>query len=182
MSKSRREWKRSRRSDHAPDKYYLSNQQRRDQAALLIGRRSSAHYMPVTRLDRYYFELYVLEVCIATLERGGTTSRPDTYQFLSSIEAWGLPKYPDRTVILPPDANLPQEVMAFIHNNAESFREKNCWLGTWIDPQTSHCYLDITGIYTCLDDARREAMLLCRRAQRKIVALYDFKREQTVYL
>ena len=138
--------------------------------------------MPVTRLERYYFELYVLEVCIATLERGGTTSRPDTYQFLSSIEAWGLPKYPDRTVILPPDANLPQEVTTFIHNNADSFREKNCWLGTWIDPQTSHCYLDITGIYTCLDDARREAMLLCHRAQRKIVALYDFKRERTVYL
>ena len=138
--------------------------------------------IPVSRLEQYYFELYVLEVCIATLERGGTTSRPDTYQFLSSIEAWGLPKYPDRTVILPPDANLPQEVTAFIHNNANFFKEKNCWLGTWIDPQTSCCYLDITCIYTCLDDARREAILLCRRAQRKIVALYDFKRERTVYL
>jgi hypothetical protein len=28
----------------------------------------------------------------------------------------------------------------------------------------------------------REAIALCHRAQRKIVALYDFKRERTVYL
>ncbi len=133
-------------------------------------------------LEHYYFERYVLEVCIATLERGGTTSRPDTYQFLLSVEAWGLPKYPDRTVILPPDANLPQAVTAFIHKNADFFQEQNCWLGTWIDPQTNHCYLDITCIYTRLDEARREAIALCHRAQRKIVALYDFKRERVIYL
>ena len=139
---------------------------------------SNGFPIPVTRLEQYYFDLYVLEVCITTLERGGTTSRPDTYQFLSSVEAWGLPKYPDKTVILPPDANLPQEVTAFIHDNADHFREANCWLGTWIDPQTSHCYLDITSIYTRLE----EAITLCHRAQRKIVALYDFKRERTVYL
>jgi hypothetical protein len=85
-------------------------------------------------------------------------------------------------VILPPDANLAGEVTAFIHKNADFFKEKNCWLGTWINPQTNYCYLDITCIYTCLDDARREAIALCHRAQRKIVALYDFKRERTVYL
>ncbi|HJT55767.1 MAG TPA: hypothetical protein VJ761_04675 [Ktedonobacteraceae bacterium] len=135
-----------------------------------------------TFLEQYYFERYILEVCIATLERGGTTSRPDTYQFLSSVEAWGLPKYPDRTVILPPDANLLNEVTVFIHTNIDFFQEKNCWLGTWIDPQTHNCYLDITAIYTCLDEARREAITLCGRAQRKIVALYDFKQGRTVYL
>ena len=145
-------------------------------------RRLAAELEFETPLEQYYFERYVLEVCIVTLERGGTTSRPDTYQFLSSVEAWGLPKYPDRTVILPPDANLPQEVTEFIHSNANYFREANCWLGTWIDPQTSNCYLDITGIYTRLEEARREAIARGRRAQRSIVALYDFKRGQTVYL
>lgn len=147
-------------------------------AALGLGWREESPHL----LEQYSFERYVLKVCTTTLERGGTTSRPDTYQFLSSVEAWGLPKYPDKTVILPPDANLPQEVTAFIHDNAHHFREANCWLGTWIDPQTSHCYLDITGIYTRLEEARREAIALCHRAQRKIVALYDFKHERTVYL
>lgn len=148
------------------------------------GRRLAAYGrpIPITHLEQSSFEQYVLKVSIMTLERGGTTSRPDTYQFLSSVEAWGLPKYPDRTVILPPDANLPQEVTAFIHGNADHFRESNCWLGTWINPQTNHYYLDITCIYMHLDEARREAIALCHRAQRKIVALYDFKRGRTVYL
>jgi len=135
-----------------------------------------------TLLDRYYFEKYVLEVCIATLERGGVTSKIDTYQFFSAVEAWGIPKYPDRTVILPPGASLTQEVSAFIHANEACLKESNCWLGTWIDPDTGNCYLDITTIYTCLEDARREAISLSENSRRKIVALYDFKNEQTVYL
>jgi hypothetical protein len=154
------------------------SQPSRDGACSSLEQRDESSHL----LAQYYFERYVLEVCIATLERGGTTSRPDTYQFLSSLEAWGLPKYPDRTVILPPDANLPEEVIVFIHRNAELFEEQDCWLGTWINPQTNHCYLDITCIYTHLDEAQREATALCHRAQRKIVALYDFKRERTVYL
>jgi len=61
-----------------------------------------------TWLERYYFEKYILEVSIATLERGGVTSKVDTYQFLNPIDAWGMPKYPDKTVILPPRANISQ--------------------------------------------------------------------------
>ena len=148
------------------------------------GRRLAAYGrpIPVAHLEQYSFERYVLKVCTMTLERGGTTSRPDTYPFLSAVYAWGLPKYPDRTVIFPPDANLPTTVTAFIQKNADFFKEKNCWLGTWINPQTNHCYLDITCIYTRLEEARREAITLCHRAQRKIVALYDFKRGRAVYL
>jgi hypothetical protein len=181
MSKSRQGWKRYSRGEHVASAIHRFSAK---SALYGAGRASAANsrLIPLKRLEQYYFDLYVLEVCIATLERGGTTSRPDSYQFLSSIEAWGLPKYPDRTVILPADANLPQEVTAFIHTNADYFRKKNCWLGTWIDPRTSHCYLDITGVYTCLDEARREAKLLCRRAQRRIVALYDFKHGRAVYL
>ena len=128
------------------------------------------------------FEQYVLDVCTATIERGGVTSKVDTGQFFSSTEAWGLPKYPDKTVILPPGTDLPQQITAFISVNEVFLREPDCWLGTWINPNTGNCYLDITAIYSCLEDARREAILLSQNAQRKIVALYDFKREETVYL
>ena len=134
------------------------------------------------RLEKIYFEKYVLDVCVATIERGGVTSKIDTRQFFSSTEAWGLPKYPDRTVILPPGTDLLQEITAFISLNESYLREPDCWLGTWIDPSTGHCYLDMTAIYSCLEEARREAIFLSQRAQRKIVALYDFKRAETVYL
>jgi hypothetical protein len=135
-----------------------------------------------TRLERLYFEKYVLEVCIATIERGGVTSKIDTHQFFSSSEAWGIPKYPDKTVILLPGTDLPHQITTFISLNEVCLREPDCWLGTWINPSTGNCYLDITAIYSCLEDARREAILLSQRAQRKIVALYDFKREETIYL
>ncbi len=135
-----------------------------------------------TRLERLYFEKYVLEVCIATIERGGVTSKIDTHQFFSSSEAWGIPKYPDKTVILPPGTNLPQQITTFISINEGCLKEPDCWLGTWINPSTGNCYLDITAIYSCLEDARREAIFLSQNAQRKIVALYDFKHEETVYL
>ncbi len=134
------------------------------------------------RLGTVYFEKYVLDVCSATIERGGVTSKIDTGQFFSSTEAWGLPKYPDRTAILSPGTDLVQEITTFISINEVYLREPDCWLGTWIHPSTGHCYLDMTAIYSCLEDARREAIFLSQKAQRKIVALYDFKREETVYL
>ncbi len=133
-------------------------------------------------LERFHFEKYVLEVCIATLERGGVTSKIETYQFLSPIDAWGMPRYPDKTTILAPGADLPQEITAFIYAHEASLKEPDCWLGTWIDPYTNNCYLDITTIYFCLEDATREAIALGQQAQRKIVALYDFRHERTVYL
>jgi len=132
--------------------------------------------------EKMYFERYVLDVCSATIERGGVTSKIDTGQFFSATEAWGLPKYPDRTVILPHGADLVQEITAFISHNELYLKEPDCWLGTWIHPSTGHCYLDITAIYSCLEDARNEAIVLSQSSQRKIVALYDFKREETVYL
>jgi hypothetical protein len=134
-------------------------------------------------LERYYFERYVLDVCIATLERGGVTSKLDTHEFISPTdEAWGLPKYPDKTAILPPGADMVQAITAFIHMNRTYLDEPDSWLGTWIDPSTNICYVDITAIYFRIEDAMREAMTLSSKTQRKIVALYDFKREQPVYL
>jgi hypothetical protein len=85
-------------------------------------------------------------------------------------------------VILPPGANLVQEIKSFIHANEAHLKEPDSWLGTWIDPYTGNCYLDITIIYPCLGEAVREALALSRRAQRRIIALYDFKHAQPLYL
>ncbi len=133
-------------------------------------------------LEQYYFERYVLDICITTLERGGVTSKIDTYQFLSNVDAWGIPKYPDQTIILTQGADLPHEISKFIYANEALLREPNSWLGTWIDPSTNNCYIDVTTIYLRLEDATSAALALRQKAQRKIAALYDFKREQTLYL
>lgn len=133
-------------------------------------------------LERYHFEKYILDVCIATIEQGGVTTKVDTYQFLSPIDAWGIPKYPDRTVILPQGVDLQQEILSFVLLNEACLKGPEAWLGTWIDPITHRCYLDITTLCFCLDDAVQEAIALSKSGQRKIVALYDFKRGEAIYL
>jgi len=135
-----------------------------------------------SQLARYYFEKYVLEVAIVTLEKGVTASKLDTYQFLSAVDAWGFPKHPGKTVILPPDADLVSELKNFITTNESLLRETDCWLGTWINPQTQHCYLDITTSHPDLNEARRIALEISDREGRRIVALYNSKQNKTIYL
>ncbi len=134
------------------------------------------------RLDRYHFERYVLDVAITTLEKGGTASKPETRKFLPPVDAWSFPKHPQRTAILPPEVDLADEIKKYIADNETSLQEMDCWLGTWIHPQTRHFYLDITTSCADLDQARTLAREISAREGRKIVALYNSKRNQTVYL
>ncbi len=135
-----------------------------------------------TYLERCYFEKYLLDVAIATLEQGGVTSKVDTYQFLDSIDAWGLPKYPSKTVILPPEADLVEQLRLFIQAHHVDLLEPDAWLGTWVDPLTQRYYLDITLICPVLEEAKREALERSRQEGRTVVAVYNFKLNQTVYL
>ena len=135
-----------------------------------------------TWLKQYYFEKYLLDVSIATLERGGVTSNVHTYEFLAPIDAWGFPKYPGKTAMLPPGANIVEELREFILENNRELREPGAWLGTWIHPSTLSCYLDITALAPCLEEAKKEASRRSRQDHREIVALYNFKYQQTVYL
>jgi hypothetical protein len=135
-----------------------------------------------TQLARYRFEKYVLEIAIATRELGGVASRPDTYQFLPPTDSWSFPKYPARTAILPPDVDLVAALKAFIVANKLLLTEPDCWLGNWINPQTDHFYLDVATACADLDQARRIALEVSAREGRKIVALYNSKRKETVYL
>jgi hypothetical protein len=135
-----------------------------------------------SQLAQYYFEKYVLEVAIATLEHGVAASKLDTYQFLSPVDAWGFPKYPGKTAILPPDVDLVDELKTFITVNEALLRESDCWLGTWINPRTEYFYLDITTSHPDLNQAKRMALEISEREGRMIVALYNSKRNETIYL
>ena len=135
-----------------------------------------------TQLDQYYFERYVLDVAIATLEQGGAASKLETYELLPPADLWSFPKHPQRTAILPPDVDLVDEIKKFIAVNQAYLKEADCWLGTWINPHTRHYYLDIATGCDDLDQAREAAQETSLREGRKIVALYNPKRNQTVYL
>lgn len=135
-----------------------------------------------TEAGKNDFEKYILNVATATLKKGVTASNLDTYQFLAPVDAWGFPKYPGRTVILPPEADLVEALKTFIADNEPALREADSWLGTWINPHTGEYYLDITTSRQGLAEARATAKAISLREGRKIVALYNSKRDQTVYL
>jgi hypothetical protein len=146
----------------------------------LIEDRNAMHF--ASWLERYYFEKYILDVAIATLERGGVTSKVDTYQFLAPIDAWGFPKYPGRTRILDPGANIAEALVQFIEENSEYLREADTWLGTWMNPTTHNCHIDVTTISSGLEEARQEAIKRGRMERRAILAIYNFKYDETVFL
>lgn len=135
-----------------------------------------------TTLEAYYFEKYLLEVAIATLENGGSSSKLNTYHLSGPVDVWSMPRYPGRTIILPSDADLVAELRTFIQRNRPQLLEAESWLGTWIHPTSRSYYLDITMSRKDLKEAQEEAIKRSRQEGRQIVALYNSKHKQTVYL
>jgi hypothetical protein len=127
-------------------------------------------------------EEYLKKVVDTTHRNGGSASKPATGKFLPSRDVWSFPKYPSRTAILPPTVDLVTELRNFILHNETYLNEDDCWLGTWIHPQTREYYLDIATGITNLDEARAMAMRISIEEGRKIVAIFNAKRNKTVFL
>lgn len=125
---------------------------------------------------------YLEKVEALTLERGWAVSRPKTGSFLGPTDAWGFPKYPDRTVIVPPDADLAAALAAFTSANAVFLDEPNCWLGTWVHPGTGEVYLDVTTSRRALGEVLEVTAQINARSERKIIAVYNSALDETVYL
>src|SRR6266487_1160454 len=125
-----------------------------------------------------YFEDYIPKIATATLVDGGVAFKLDTCKFLPLMDVWAFPKYPSRTAILPPAINLIEALQDFILANEQFLREPDCWLGTWIHPQTRQFYLDVTTSCKNLHDAKKMALEASRREGRKIVAIYNSKRKE----
>jgi hypothetical protein len=121
-------------------------------------------------------------VAIVTLERGISASKIATYEFLGPVDAWGFPKYPGSTLILPTESDLLTGLHTFVRANRALLLEDDCWLGTWIHSQSRCYYLDISTSSPTLEEARERALALGQAQGRKIVALYNAKRSQTIYL
>ncbi len=128
------------------------------------------------------YEEYILRVAAETLKNGGSASRLNAETFLPPMDVWSFPKYPSRTEILPPTVDLETELRKFVIQNESFLSEANCWLGTWINPRTGDYYLDIATGIAELSEARRAAKKASLTEGRKIVAIFNSKRNETVYL
>jgi hypothetical protein len=134
------------------------------------------------KVDEPSLERYLACIVAQTQSAGGMTIKLDTGDVLDSSDTWGFPKYPSQTVILPPDADLLLALRGFITRHYTALCQPDCWLGTWIHPQTGEYYLDMTTSCSSLEEARQLAYELSEQEGRKIIALYNPKRRQTVYL
>jgi len=122
------------------------------------------------------------KIANATLADGGAAFKLDTCQFLPPMDIWAFPKYPGRTAIIPSNIDLVAALRDFISRNEQYLRVSDCWLGTWIHPQTGDYYLDVTTSCEGFDTAMKMALEVSQREGRKIVAIYNSKRRETVYL
>lgn len=128
------------------------------------------------------FKRYLEAVAEKTLQHGGTASNPITLEFLPIRDLWCFPKYPSKTAILPPTANLTAELESFIDQNRKSLNEADCWLGTWVNPQTGDYYLDVSTGIKGLEAARETAIRVGNNEGRKIVAIFNPARNETIFL
>ena len=123
-----------------------------------------------------------MRVAAETLKNGGSASRLNEKDFLPPKDMWSFPKYPARTMILPSTVDLAAELRKFVIQNETLLNETDCWLGTWINPRTKEFYLDIATGIVDLNKAVRAAKRISLEDGRKIVAIFNSKRNETAYL
>lgn len=128
------------------------------------------------------FTIYLENVVARTLKEGGTASHPFHCKFLPVRDLWSFPKYPSKTAILPPTVDLLDALKDFISRNEPFLRETDCWLGTWINPNTGEYYLDIATGMADLSEAQRAAKQAGENEGRKIVAIFNPQLHQTIFL
>lgn len=128
------------------------------------------------------FEEYISEVKRKTVEEGGSASKPSSCIFLPIQDLWCFPKYPAKTFILSPHVNLAKELIFFIEKNSTFLNEEDCWLGTWVNPQTGEYYLDISTGIENLEVARSFAIQAGQKDAREIVAMFNPKQQRTIFL
>jgi hypothetical protein len=125
---------------------------------------------------------YISDIVKATIDRGGATTKIDTQEFLSDIDCWVFPKYPQKTCILLPTANLVFEISKFISQNEDLFKDADWWLGTWFNPNNKQYHIDIVTIESTLEEACKMALEICNKCENKIIALYNPGLGESYYL
>ena len=129
-----------------------------------------------------FLERYIRRIARDTVLNGGVAFDLTSYAFLPPEDRWDFPKYPSKTLILPPETDLAAALSDFIRTNEPFLREPDRWLGTWIHPQTHEFYLDIATGCQDVEEAKKIAMQVSQRDGRQVVAIHNSKRKETIYL
>jgi hypothetical protein len=125
---------------------------------------------------------FVERIVAAIRADGGANACVVGERLLPPEDAWSFPRYPERTRIIAPGADLVAELAAFIAANDAQLRAAGCYLGAWINPQTREVYLDIATSRAELGEALALARMLGAQGGRAVVAIYNPARRETVYL
>jgi hypothetical protein len=121
------------------------------------------------------------QIVTRTVEHGGATFDLAALAFASPGDFWYFPRYPSRTAMVDP-SKLSEELAAFLERNRDVCANSGFWLGTWINPHSGKCYLDITTRVAGKAEALREARRVSRTDGRKIVTIYHPALDRTEYV
>ncbi|WP_432949452.1 hypothetical protein ACQPXM_16470 [Kribbella sp. CA-253562] len=126
-------------------------------------------------------EEMVERIVARTQEHGGATFSLVASAFAELESYWYFPKYPSRTRIVDP-SRLRSELLEFIQQNHEVCRESDVWIGTWLNPRSGRCYLDITMRMRDQDEAIARARLVSVAEARNVVTIYNPYLDRTEYV
>ncbi len=121
------------------------------------------------------------QIVRTTLDHGGTTADLRTMRIHPAEDAWYFPRFPERTMIVAL-TGLASSVSGFIEQHREALITGDLWLGTWINPESRKCYLDLITRSTDRQDALELARSYSRSGGRKIIAICNPLRRLTVDL
>ncbi len=116
-----------------------------------------------------------------TIKNGGATYDVFRMQFVEVDDYWYFPKHPSKTKIVNIDV-LEEEIRNFIKDNASFWKEDLVFLGTWVNPNSKKCYLDITTKVVDKDTAKAMSRQVSEKEGRKIVTIYNPKLSRAEYV
>lgn len=119
------------------------------------------------------------EVARVTVASGGATADLAARLLVPPADVWYFPRFPGRTRIVGV-AGLAGSVAAFVAEHRRLLVGRGLLLGTWINPATGACFLDLI----TQAPSRRAGLTLARRYSRedgrRIIALCNPFRGTTV--
>lgn len=116
------------------------------------------------------------------MQSGGASVDVKRQIIVQPQDYWMFPKYPSKTRIIPKTMDLKREIDKYLEDCKVQLHEKGVYFGIWLNPKTNEYYLDITMTVGEMKEAILVAKKISIDEGRKIVAIYNPLRNETVYL
>lgn len=114
-----------------------------------------------------------------TIADGGATYSLKNSLMLEPADVWLYPQFPGLTKIVPVD-QLEAELAHFISDYATVLDNDQLYLGTWINPNNNHCYIDVIATASTQEAALASAQHLSDDQGRQVVSIYNPATRQVI--